>query len=165
MVTSHTHIVVVDDDPGVREVLRELLIEEGYQVTAVADAPDAIEAVKETVVQVVITDLRLPSTDGLHLLERVSQLDSKIVGIVMTGYGTIDLAVKAMKAGAFDFMTKPFDADAVAIVIKKALEFQRLKQENLLLRKTVRDQYRMEHLIGTSESMRSVLDFIDKVAD
>lgn len=165
MLMSRAHIVVVDDDPGVREVLQELLAEEGYHVTAVADAAAAIEAVKDTVVQVVITDLRLPGMDGLHLLERVSQLDSKIVGIVMTGYGTIDVAVKAMKAGAFDFITKPFDADAVAIVIKKALEFQRLKQENLLLRKTVRDQYRMEHLIGTSESMRVVLDFIDKVAD
>lgn len=165
MLMSRAPIVVVDDDPGVREVLQELLAEEGYHVTAVADAAAAIEAVKDTVVQVVITDLRLPGMDGLHLLERVSQLDSKIVGIVMTGYGTIDVAVKAMKAGAFDFITKPFDADAVAIVIKKALEFQRLKQENLLLRKTVRDQYRMEHLIGTSESMRVVLDFIDKVAD
>lgn len=162
---GYAHIVVVDDDHGVREVLHDLLTQEGYHVTVVADGPSAIQTVKDTVVQVVIADLRLPGMDGLCVLERVAQLDAKIVGIVMTGYGTIDSAVKAMKAGAFDFITKPFDADAVSIVVRKALEFQRLRQENVLLRKTVRDQYRMEHLIGTSETMRELLEFIDKVAD
>lgn len=162
---GQAHIVVVDDDHGVREVLYGLLTQEGYQVTVVADGPSAIQTVKDTVVQVVIADLRLPGMDGLRVLERVTQLDAKIVGIVMTGYGTIDAAVKAMKAGAFDFITKPFDADAVSIVVSKALEFQRLRQENVLLRKTVRDQYRMEHLIGTSDAMRTLLEFIDKVAD
>ena len=162
---GNAHIVVVDDDHGVREVLHDLLTQEGYHVTVVADGPSAIQTVKDTVVQVVIADLRLPGMDGLCVLERVAQLDAKIVGIVMTGYGTIDSAVKAMKAGAFDFITKPFDADAVSIVVRKALEFQRLRQENVLLRKTVRDQYRMEHLIGTSETMRELLEFIDKVAD
>jgi two-component system, NtrC family, response regulator len=162
---GHAHIVVVDDDHGVREVLHDLLTQEGYQVTAVADGPEAIQTVQDTVVQIVIADLRLPGMDGLRVLERVTQLDAKIVGIVMTGYGTIDAAVKAMKAGAFDFLTKPFDADAVSIVVHKALEFQRLRQENVLLRKTVRDQYRTEHLIGTSDTMRNLLEFIDKVAD
>ncbi|WP_447983522.1 sigma-54-dependent transcriptional regulator [Nitrospira sp. Nam74] len=162
---GQAHIVVVDDDHGVREVLHDLLTQDGYQVTVVADGPSAIQTVKDTVVQVVIADLRLPGMDGLRVLEQVTQLDAKIVGIVMTGYGTIDAAVKAMKAGAFDFITKPFDADAVSIVVNKALEFQRLRQENVLLRKTVRDQYRTEHLIGTSDAMRRLLDFIDKVAD
>ncbi|WP_447977082.1 sigma-54-dependent transcriptional regulator [Candidatus Nitrospira bockiana] len=165
MLISQAHIIVVDDDLHVREVLKELLVEEGYQVTTAPDAPTAIQTVKDTVVHLVITDLRLPCMDGLLLLERISQLDAKIVGIVMTGFGTIDAAVKAMKAGAFDFITKPFDADAVTIVVKKALEFQRLRQENLLLRKAVRDQYRTEHLVGTSEAMQGVLEFIDKVAD
>lgn len=162
---GQAHIVVVDDDHGVREVLHDLLTQDGYQVTTVADGPAAIQTVKDTVVQIVIADLRLPGMDGLCVLERVTQLDAKIVGIVMTGYGTIDAAVKAMKAGAFDFLTKPFDADAVSIVVHKALEFQRLRQENVLLRKTVRDQYRMEHLIGTSDTMRELLEFIEKVAD
>jgi len=162
---AEPHIVVVDDDHGVREILQELLTQEGYQVTVAADGPSAIQTVKDTVVHLVIADLRLPGMDGLHVLERVGQLDAKIVGIVMTGYGTIDSAVKAMKAGAFDFITKPFDADAVSIVVGKALEFQRLRQENVLLRKTVRDQYRTEHLIGASDSMRELLEFVDKVAD
>ena len=162
---AEPHIVVVDDDHGVREILQELLTQEGYQVTVAADGPSAIQTVKDTVVHLVIADLRLPGMDGLHVLEQVGQLDAKIVGIVMTGYGTIDSAVKAMKAGAFDFITKPFDADAVSIVVGKALEFQRLRQENVLLRKTVRDQYRTEHLIGASDSMRELLEFVDKVAD
>lgn len=162
---AQPHIVVVDDDNGVREILQELLSEEGHQVTTVPDGLSAIQTVKDTVVHVVIADLRLPGMDGLNVLERIAQLDSKIVGIVMTGYGTIDSAVKAMKAGAFDFITKPFDADAVSIVVKKALEFQRLRQENVLLRKSVRDQYRTDHLVGTSDPMRALLEFVDKVAD
>jgi DNA-binding NtrC family response regulator len=162
---SQAHILVVDDDPVVRNILQELLLRDGYQVSSAQDPVSAMQALKETVIQVVITDLRLPGMDGLEFLSRALQLDAKLVGIVMTGYGTIDVAVKAMKAGAFDFITKPFNADAVSIVVKKALEFQRLRQENLLLKKTVRDQYRMEHLVGSSDTMRSMLDFIEKVAD
>jgi DNA-binding NtrC family response regulator len=83
----------------------------------------------------------------------------------MTGYGTIDYAVRTMKAGAFDFITKPFGPDTVSLVVKRAIEVLKLKQENHLLRKAVRDQYRFEHLIGTSAPMRRVLDFVEKVAD
>ena len=83
----------------------------------------------------------------------------------MTGYGTIDYAVRAMKAGAFDFITKPFEPDTVAVVVRKALDVYKLKQENHLLRKAVRDQYRLEHLVGSSAPMRMVLDFVEKVAD
>lgn len=162
---SQAHVVIVDDEKGVRESLSKVFSEAGYLVTAVADAASALQLVRETVVQALITDLYMPGMDGLDLLEQVSRLDSKIVSIVMTGYGTIDAAVKAMKAGAFDFITKPFDPDAALLVLRKALEFQRLRQENLFLRKTVREQYRLESLVGTSEAMQAVLSFIEKVAD
>ena len=117
------HIVVVDDDPTVRDVVREMLKAEGYEVTVVSDGASAIRVVKETPVQAVITDLKMPGMDGIEILERVSQLDSQIACIVMTGYGTIDIAVQAMKAGAFDFVTKPLHVDAVSAVVKKALVF------------------------------------------
>ncbi len=162
---SQSHVLVVDDDPAVREVLLETLTNEGHRVTVAVDGPAAIQVVKETPVQVVVTDLQLPGIDGLEILDRVSRLDSKIVTIVMTGYGTIDYAVRAMKAGAFDFITKPFEPETVAVIVNKALEVQRLRQENHLLRKAVRDQYKLEYLVGTSEPMRRVLEFVEKVAD
>ncbi|MDQ1291750.1 MAG: hypothetical protein QG615_1559, partial [Nitrospirota bacterium] len=103
--------------------------------------------------------------NGLEVIERVTRIDSKIIPIVMTGFGTVECAVQAMKAGAFDFVTKPFDPDTVVVIVKKAIEFQRLRQENHLLRKAVREQYRLEQLIGVSEPMQQVLDFVQKVAD
>ena len=124
-----------------------------------------MQVVKEYPVQILVTDLQLPDFNGLEVIERVTRIDSKIIPIVMTGFGTVECAVQAMKAGAFDFVTKPFDTDTVVVVVKKAIEFQRLRQENHLLRKAVREQYRLEQLIGVSEPMQQVLDFVQKVAD
>ena len=159
------HILIVDDEEAVRSALRDFLTEEGYQVTAVADGQSAVQALKEEPVHVVITDLRLPGMGGFEILERVSQMNAQIACVVMTGYGTVESAVKAMKIGACDFITKPVQLDAVSLVIKKALEFQQLRQENFLLKKTVREKYRFEHLVGTSDAMRSLQEFIEKVAD
>ena len=158
-------IVVVDDDEAVRVLLEEILTAQGYQVVTVPNGPSAIQAINDSPIQVVITDLRLPGMDGFEVMERVSQMDSRIVVIVMTGQATVDDAVRAMKAGAFDFITKPFKTDAVRVVVKKAIDHQQLRQENHLLRRAVRDQYQFEQLVGTSETIRAVLDFVGKVAD
>lgn len=162
---NQPHILVIDDDTAVREVLTATLLNDGYQVTGVADGLSGIQTIREQPVHIVITDLHMPGIDGLEVIDRISKLDSKIITIVMTGYGTIDYAVRTMKAGAFDFITKPFGPDTVSLVVKRAIEIQKLKQENHLLRKAVRDQYRFEHLVGTSMPMRRVLDFVEKVAD
>jgi DNA-binding NtrC family response regulator len=162
---NQAHILIVDDEEGVRRVLQGYLEDQGYQVTAVSDGTAGIQAVKDSPVHLVITDLRLPGMDGLEVVEQVLHLDAEIACIVMTGYGTIESAVQAMKAGAYDFVTKPLDLEAVSIVMKKALELKRLRQENVLLRKSVRDKFRLEHLIGTSDAMRTAHDFIEKVAD
>ena len=162
---SQSHILVIDDDPAVRQLLAETLTSEGHQVTVMSSGLDGVEAVKDQPVHVVLTDLQMPGIDGLETIDRISKIDSKVIAIVMTGYGTVDYAVRAMKAGAFDFITKPFEPDTVAVVVRKALDVYKLKQENHLLRKAVRDQYRLEHLVGTSAPMRMVLDFVEKVAD
>jgi DNA-binding NtrC family response regulator len=112
-----------------------------------------------------VTDLQLPDVDGISLIDRLVRIDAKIIPIVVTGFGTIESAVRAMKAGAFDFITKPFDPETVAVVVRKAVEVYRLRQENHLLRKAVRDQYQLEQLVGASEPIRQVLDFVRKVAD
>jgi len=162
---SQVHVLVVDDDPALREILREALMRESYTVSTAEDGTAAIQAVKESVVHIVITDYQLPDIDGLEVIDRLSKLDAKIIPIVMTGFGTIETAVRAMKSGAFDFITKPFDLETVAVVVRKAAEFHRLRQENHLLRRAVRDQYRLEQLVGVSEPMQQVLEFVQKVAD
>jgi DNA-binding NtrC family response regulator len=162
---SQVHVLVVDDDPALREILREALVRESYTVSTAEDGTAAIQAVKESVVHIVITDYQLPDIDGLEVIDRLSKLDAKIIPIVMTGFGTIETAVRAMKSGAFDFITKPFDLETVAVVVRKAAEFHRLRQENHLLRRAVRDQYRLEQLVGVSEPMQQVLEFVQKVAD
>jgi len=162
---SQVHVLVVDDDPALREILQEALMRESYAVSTAEDGTAALQAVKESVVHIVITDYQLPDIDGLEVIDRLSKLDAKIIPIVMTGFGTIETAVRAMKSGAFDFITKPFDLETVAVVVRKAAEFHRLRQENHLLRRAVRDQYRLEQLVGVSEPMQQVLEFVQKVAD
>lgn len=158
-------ILVVEDDEGVQSLLRRLLTQGGHQVTVVGNGQDAIRVAQEIPVHVLLTDLKLPDIDGLAVLERILQIDPKVLGIVMTGYGSIDVAIKAMKVGAFDFLTKPFDSEVVVASINKALEAHRRSQDTRGLRKSVRVPYRAEQLVGTSEPIRRVLDFVAKVAD
>ena len=162
---SQAHVLVIDDDPAVLEVLQETLTQEGHAVSLANDGARAMQVAKETPVQIVVTDFQLPDIDGVEIIDRLTRLDAKIIPIMMTGFGTIETAVRAMKSGAFDFITKPFDPETVAVVVRKAVEFHRLRQENHLLRKAVRDQYRLEQLVGTSEPIRQVLEFVRKVAD
>lgn len=162
---ANGHVLVVEDEAAIREMLEEGLRDEGYEVTLVSTGEAAVAALREAPVQVVLTDLMLPSIDGLEVLRRVQAESPETACIVMTGHGTVEQAVQAMKAGAFDFVTKPVSLDTVAVLIKKAIEVQRLRQENVLLKRTVRDKYRFDNLVGTSDAMREVLDFVEKVAD
>ncbi len=159
------HVLVVEDEAAIRLMLEEGLRDEGYDVTLVSTGEAAVAALRESPVHVVLTDLMLPTIDGLEVLKRVQAESPDTACIVMTGYGTVEQAVHAMKAGALDFVTKPLSIDAVVVLIKKALEMQRLRQENALLKRTVRDKYRFDNLVGASEAMREVLDFVEKVAD
>ena len=162
---NQTHILVIEDDPVVRDILQETLTQEGYAVSVAADGMEGLQMAKGTPVHIVMTDLQLPDIDGISIIDRLSRLDAKIIPIIMTGFGTIETAVRAMKSGAFDFITKPFDPETVVVVVRKAVELYRLRQENHLLRKAVREQYRLEQLVGVSEPIRQVMDFVRKVAD
>lgn len=162
---SQIHILVIEDDPIVREVLQETLSQDGYAVSVAVNGQEGLQAAKSMPFQIVMTDLQLPDIDGISIIDRLARLDAKIIPIIVTGFGTIETAVRAMKSGAFDFITKPFDPETVLVVIRKAVEMYRLRQENHLLRKAVRDQYRIEQLVGVSEPIRQVMDFVQKVAD
>ena len=158
-------ILVVEDDEGLQDLLRRLLSQDGRLVTVVGSGQEAIRVAQEIPVHVLMTDLKLPDIDGLTVLERILQIDSKVIGIVMTGYGSIDCAVKAMKAGAFDFLTKPFDNEVVVGSINRALEAHRRRKNMQSSQKAVRERYRLEQFVGTSEPIRRVFEFVEKVAD
>jgi DNA-binding NtrC family response regulator len=162
---STVSILVVEDDEGLQNLLRRLFSQAGHVATIVGSGLEAIRVAKENPVHVLMTDLKLPDIDGLAVLERIHQIDPKVIGIVMTGYGSIDCAVKAMKAGAFDFLTKPFDNEVFTVTINRALEAYRRRQSTLSSRKSVRDRFQMEQFVGSSEPIRQVLEFVTKVAD
>lgn len=162
---SALSILVVEDDESLQNLLRSLLSQKGCEVRIVGSGQEAIRVAQEIPVHVLLTDLKLPDIDGLTVLERVLKIDSKVIGIVMTGYGSIDCAVKAMKSGAFDFLTKPFENEVFAASIDRALEAYRRRERGLSSRNAVSGQYQVEQFIGTSEPIKRVLEFVAKVAD
>ncbi len=163
--TAKAGILVVDDDVSIRNTLVDLLGDAGYVVEAVGNGEEAVEAMRRSSVDLVLTDLRLPGIDGIELLRKLQGVDNRLLGIVLTGYGTVTHAVRAMKAGAFDFITKPFDLDVVEVSIQRALEFRKLKEDNQRLQSAVREKYRFDNIIGNSTAMWAVYELIEKVAD
>jgi len=158
-------ILVIDDDRGNCDLLADILSREGFEVTTAHNGAEAIRLLDEYCFDVVLTDLRMPEVDGIKVLEYLKQSSPCTPGIVFTGYGSIESAVEAMKAGAFDYITKPFHMDEMKIVIKKALEYQKLQKENIILKRQLKKKYKFENIIGDSKPIQKVFEMIEKVAD
>lgn len=131
------HVLIVEDDPAISRLLVEVVKLEGFQVSAAACAQAALDALTQHPADILLTDFKLPDRDGLSLLEQVMRDDAQTIGIIMTGFGTVDLAVKAMKLGATDILVKPFEPDQVVLLLKRVREIQRLRRENGLLKQAV----------------------------
>jgi len=164
-VMKSCQILLIDDEDDIRETLTTLLNMNGYTVTALPDGPSAIEEVKKEKYQMVITDLMLPEMNGIDIIKNIKEVDPDIQCIVITGYATVSTAVEAMKAGAFDYLMKPFNSSEIMMLIKRALEFQELHAENQQLKKNLESKYRFENLIGNSEGIKKVCSLIEKVAE
>lgn len=158
-------ILVVDDDRRILDLLKDFFEKKGAQVITVTNSLDAITALEQLEIDVMLTDLVLPGGDGLQLLERLQEMSMPPVSIVFTGHGSIKSAVQAMKLGALDYITKPFHLDEMALVVEKALGFRQLKRENVQLRQQLREKYRFENLVGHSQAMQAVKQLVEKVAD
>ena len=130
-------ILVVDDEEAIRELLMKLLQSAGHRVRAVGSAREAHAALKKSPVSLLITDVKLPDQDGIALLQQACELDHRMMGLVMTGYGTVDLAIQAMKAGAAEFLMKPFENDALQLVVNRLLDLYHLRSENTVLKQAV----------------------------
>jgi len=158
------NILVVEDKDSMRNMLYDTLTEEGHRVDAAADGRQALDLVTNKSYDLVLTDLRMPDIDGLAVLSKVKELDQETSVIVMTAYGTIEDAVRAMKEGAFDFLTKPFDTEHLCVLINRALENRRLVAENTHLREQLLSQHGIDNIIGKNEKMIELSQMVHKVA-
>jgi two-component system response regulator PilR (NtrC family) len=158
-------ILVVDDEPSLRDVLGIMLKKAGYTTTLAADGEEAVSQVNKEIYDLVITDLKMPGVGGMEVLKAVKSASPDTVVLVVTAFGSPDTAVEAMKLGAYDYLTKPFQVDEVQLIIRNALEKRRLSAENMLLKREMASHSSLSSIIGQSEAMQQVFDVIRKVAD
>src|SRR5881392_4427037 len=156
-------ILIVDDEKHTRDGLRRLL-ENDYDVYVAGDIGSAMNVLEREHVDLVLTDLRLGGEDGMQLIDRALKMPQPPICIMMTAYGSVDVAVEAMKRGAYDFVTKPLNLDKVEMLITRALRGSKLEQENQSLRQQVDERYGLENMIGDSPALHEVLDTIRQVA-
>jgi len=164
MSVKKARVLLVDDEESFRRVQAFKLEQAGCMVTACADGEAALEAFGESSHDVVITDIRMPGIDGLELLGRLQSISPATPVIVVTGHGTIDTAVEAMKQGAFDFLTKPFPGDHLELTLQRALEMANLARENRELRRAVEGRFSFENLVGNSPAMRNLYEAMELAA-
>ena len=157
-------ILIVEDRESMSDMLKETLKAEGYRTVIARDGLEGIKKLKEDMVSLVLTDLKLPKRDGMDVLRAAKEENPLMPVIVMTAFGSVETAVIAMKEGAFDFITKPFDTDHLLMLMKRALETQKLMTENMLLKEEFSAQLGIPRIIGKSEKIASVAQNIQKVA-
>ena len=157
-------ILVVDDKDSMRDMLTQTLTEEGHRVDCAPDGRRALELVHNKSYDLVLTDLKMPDVDGLSVLTGVKEADEDTSVIVMTAYGTVENAVEAMKKGAYDFITKPFDTEHLCVLVNRALESRRMQAENMLLRQELMGVAGFTDIIGKSEKMKDICSLVQKVS-
>jgi DNA-binding NtrC family response regulator len=165
MQNKNFKILVVDDDLEMCGLLSDALKGEGFSVTATGDSLEASKILKKEDFDVLVTDLKMKGLKGLDLLEETKKVAPLTPVIIITAFGTIESAIRAMKMGAYDYITKPFQMDELLLIVKKALENRLLKKEVVRLRKEVESRYDFHQLIGKSPLMVKIYDLIERISD
>jgi DNA-binding NtrC family response regulator len=158
------HILVIDDEKSQRDILHDILIDAGYRITLAEDGEKGIEKLKDNTITIVLTDLKMPNKSGLDVLREVQKTNPGVQVIIMTAFGSIPSAVQAIKDGAYDYLTKPFNKEDLLRVITRATEKVELLQENKRLKAEVADRYQFHHIIGKSALMRHIYHMIEKIS-
>ncbi len=158
-------ILIVEDDQRMNQALCHILSKKGYGVESVDSGEKALERIRQTRFDLVVSDLKLPGMDGMEVLKAIKQYDRTILFVIITAYGTVDTAVSAMKQGAEDYILKPFDMEELRLVVEKTLEKRRLFLDNLRLQQQLEKKYTFENIVGTSESMMGVFKTINRVKE
>src|SRR3954452_5635643 len=149
MYSNREQVLVVDDEEDLRKAIVDILTVDGFDVEQAASAEEAAEKLSQTAYDVLITDHNLPGKTGVELLEATLIRYPETIGIVITGYGTIETAVSAMKKGAYNYLTKPFKLVELPIMVRKGLKERQLRFENQYLRKQLNERYGFNNIIGT----------------
>lgn len=158
-------ILVVDDDASLRRIMKLQLEEAGYEVTLAANGDEALGVMERRNPKLVITDLRMSGTGGMELLRHIRREHSETTVIMITAFGSVETAVEAMKSGAYDYVTKPIDYDALVLVVHRAMERQNLIEEVRKLRTALDERYGFESIIGRSKALLRVLEMASRVAN
>src|SRR5688500_5720057 len=157
-------LFIVDDEPGITRVLSTLFERAGWEVMAFNSPTEALKAVPGSEVDVLITDLQMPEMTGVQLLQALRKGGHTVPVLMITAHGTIASAVEAMRLGAFDYLTKPFDVESVKLAVERALAHGQLQRENAYLREELQARYQFHNLIGMSPQMQEVYHLIEKAA-
>ena len=158
-------ILIVDDEKGIRDFLEIMLKKEGYKTAAAASGEEAIKLFNNSSYDLVISDVRMKGMGGIELLKSIKEINPETVVLMITAYASVDTAIDAMKAGAYDYITKPFKVDEVKHIIRNALDKKRLETENILLKRELKTKHAFGNLIGTSSRMFEIYDIIKRVKD
>src|SRR5512135_1629287 len=155
-------ILVVDDEHLIRWTLEQHLGKEGYEVSTAEDGEKALEMLPGVMPHLVLLDNQLPGLMGIDVLGRIKEFDKDIIVIMITAHGLLETAVKAMKLGAYDYISKPFNLDEITLTIRKALETVSLREEVKLLKEQQKSTFKSYNIIGKSKAIQDVLDMIQK---
>ncbi len=157
-------ILVADDEQSMREFLDIMLKKEGYRVTLAGNGEEVLKLIDKDIFDLVLLDIRMPKMDGIAVLKKIKTAFPETIVIMITAYASADTAIKAMKEGAYDYITKPFKVEEIKAIIKNALEKKNLQKENLLLKQVVKDRYCFGNIIGRSPKMLALYDLLERVA-
>ncbi|MCP4728238.1 MAG: sigma-54-dependent Fis family transcriptional regulator [bacterium] len=157
-------ILIVDDESLMRDFLTETLNRMDFDVNSAINGKAGIEEISKNEYDLVITDIRMPEVGGMDVLKHVKEKSPNTDVVMMTAYGTIENAVDAMKDGAFDYITKPFSADAIEMVVEKLFKYKNLEQENKRLKKEIKSTYGFDNIIGKSSPMKSIFETLEAIA-
>src|SRR5213082_954439 len=164
MPDAQKHLLIVEDEAPLRTAIAEQLADQGYRVEQADSGEQALQKLADFAYDIIITDLRLPGIDGSAVVEAAVERYPHIIAIVVTGYGTVKDAVEAIKRGAWDFVSKPFQIDELLHVLESAIEQRRLKSENAYLRSQLEERYRFEGIVGKSRPMERLFQLLETVA-
>jgi DNA-binding NtrC family response regulator len=164
MPDSRPKILVIDDEESICQLLEIMLTEEGYWVQTVTNYNDAMNHLESESFDLIVSDIMMPGKDGLTLLKDAKQFDPDLPIILITAYASLSSAVEALRKGAFDYITKPFQIDQIKFSVKRALEVRMLRRENRILRKTIRNESELDKLIGKSPAIRKIKELVARIA-
>jgi len=156
-------ILVADDEQSMREFLDIMLKKEGYKVSLASNGEEVLKLAERDIFDLILMDIRMPKLDGIAVLKKIKALSPETIVIMITAYASTDTAIRAMKEGAYDYVTKPFKVDEIKLIIRNALEKKNLQKENILLKQVVRDRYHFDNILGQSPKMLALYDLLEKV--